>query len=196
MSRCCSGPSPCGSFATPAVDSQQLPPANSKPPQPPVPPEALGVHAPLKPRQVTLSNVSGQRLLATLAALNPNVKKLFVIDNFQDKVVSIDRNNSVPDVSHGDFCARIAERRLGRPVQRIDVGRFDASHRGLGYVPRDEAYEAIRQRETLLGGAYVNTGDQKASEAMVDAFHAFRDAPAGHQFEAFANKWIQRFVVK
>jgi hypothetical protein len=74
-------------------------------------------------------------------------------------------------------------------------GVIDNDNRGLGYLSRGGAYEAIRQRETL-GGVYVNSGDQRASEAMVDAFHAFRDAPKGHQFEAFANMWVQRFVTR
>lgn len=75
-------------------------------------------------------------------------------------------------------------------------GTVDAEHRGLGYVSRDQASETIRQRETRPLGLGINTGDQRASQAIVDAFHAFRDASAGHQFEAFANTWIKLFVNK
>jgi hypothetical protein len=99
----------------------------------------LGVHTALTPKQLAraaatgqsqaspgaLFTVSDQGLLAALAALDPATKQLVVIDDFQTKVIPIDRNNTIPDISHGKMCALIGEKRLGRPAQRVDGGALD-----------------------------------------------------------------------
>jgi hypothetical protein len=52
----------------------------------------------------------------------PPRARVIVIDVFDTKTVNLDRGNTVPDASHGQVVALIAEGALGRPVERIDVG--------------------------------------------------------------------------
>lgn len=70
---------------------------------------------------------------------------------------------------------------------------------GMGYMTRDAAQRRIVDHETprgLTSPLGFNRGDANASMAMVDAFHAYRDAPTGHKFESFANTWINGIVAR
>jgi hypothetical protein len=73
---------------------------------------------------------------------------------------------------------------------------------GMGYMTRAAAHKRIDAYETQSGLRSLfapngyNAGDANASKASVDAFHAYRNAPTGHKFEAFANVWIDRMVAK
>lgn len=73
---------------------------------------------------------------------------------------------------------------------------------GMGYMTRAAAHKRIDAYETQSGFRSLfapngyNAGDANASKASVDAFHAYRNAPMGHKFEAFANVWIDRMVAK
>jgi hypothetical protein len=81
-------------------------------------------------------------------------------------------------------------------------GMNEKGEPGMGYMTRAAAYKRIDAYETQSGLRSLfapngyNAGDANASKASVDAFHAYRDAPVGHEFEAFANVWIDRMVAR
>lgn len=119
-------------------------PANPVPRAPLASASALGIHAAVEPRwlaagAVALPPTAGggkplelrqEDLFAALSRVPKETRQLIVIDNFKDKTIPIDRNNTVGDVSHGELCAAIAEKRMGRPVHRIDIGSYDAGWEG------------------------------------------------------------------
>jgi hypothetical protein len=51
--------------------------------------------------------------------------RVIVIDDFSTKVLNINRGDTVPDLSHGEACALVAEWSLGRPVERADIGDWN-----------------------------------------------------------------------
>jgi hypothetical protein len=65
------------------------------------------------PKNLTASQVAGKRVV--------------VIDIFDVKTLNLNRGDTVPDVSHGEVCACIAEGVAGRPVERVDVGNGQGS---------------------------------------------------------------------
>lgn len=81
-------------------------------------------------------------------------------------------------------------------------GMNEKGEPGMGYMTRAAAHKRIDAYETQSGFRSLfapngyNAGDANASKAAVDAFHAYRNAPTSHKFEAFANVWIDRMVAK
>lgn len=66
---------------------------------------------------------------------------------------------------------------------------------GMGYVSEADAYNRIQQHEEgWILGLGANPGDRHASMATVAAFHAWRDAPEGQRFNAFAQTWIEGVI--
>jgi hypothetical protein len=105
-----------------------------------MPPQATGTTVePSAPRQTAAGALTPRAAQepVMIAALPKNLtasqvanKRVVVIDIFDVKTLNINRGDTVPDVSHGEVCARIAEGVVGRPVERVDVGNghgdFDA----------------------------------------------------------------------
>lgn len=48
--------------------------------------------------------------------------RVIVIDDFSTKTLNVNRGDTVPDLTHGEACALIAESASGRKVERVDVG--------------------------------------------------------------------------
>lgn len=69
----------------------------------------------------------------------------------------------------------------------LEPGRYI----GYAYDSLPEAMERIEEAEAHFGG---NPGDVNASIASTRAFHAWRDAPEGQRFSAFADTWIREIV--
>jgi hypothetical protein len=67
---------------------------------------------------------------------------------------------------------------------------------GLAYFTPAAAEARIVQLE-LKQSAVIgyNHGDANASRALVAAFRAYREAPEGQRFEAFATTWIKGMVM-
>jgi hypothetical protein len=61
----------------------------------------------------------------SLAAAARGGSRVIVIDDFSTKVLNINRGDTVPDLSHGEACALIAESTIGRKVERVDVGDWE-----------------------------------------------------------------------
>ena len=78
-------------------------------------------------------------------------------------------------------------------------GSPDGDPPGMGHQSEAEARQTIWEKEdgpfglrSRLAGA--NPGDAAASQALVAAFHAYRDAPEGQRFDAFADIWTERVI--
>jgi hypothetical protein len=66
---------------------------------------------------------------------------------------------------------------------------------GLAYFTPAAAEAHIVQHEAKQGIVGFNHGDANASRALVAAFRAYREAPDGQRFEAFATTWIKGIVM-
>ncbi|MBP6749998.1 MAG: hypothetical protein KA144_10200 [Xanthomonadaceae bacterium] len=60
----------------------------------------------------------------------------------------------------------------------------------MGYETKDSAYKRIEKKEGW------NPGDAHNSKAMVDAFHAYKDAPQNTKFNAFSEMWMKGMLSK
>ena len=96
--------------------------------------------------------------------------------------------------------------RAGNTPNHTHVG-FEDTHHGFGeddkYENKQWAMKGADQVESELlayekigDPIWENPGDYNASQSMVAAFHAYRDAPEGHRFESFANVWLDRMIAK
>jgi hypothetical protein len=108
-------------------------------------------------------------------------------------------NGSNPDVRDSDLGGLRARDTPGHTVLSFQDSYHGFGAGGMGYQTRDAAWARIADHETprgLTSPLGFNRGDANASMAMVDAFHAYRDAPTGHKFESFANQWIAGIVAR
>ena len=65
---------------------------------------------------------------------------------------------------------------------------------GYAYDSLERATERITAAEGWHGIQPPNPGDRRASIASTKAFHAWRDAPIGERFSAFATTWQQEIL--
>ncbi|MEM1116534.1 MAG: hypothetical protein AAF845_07995 [Bacteroidota bacterium] len=83
------------------------------------------------------------------------------------------------------------------PVHGFGALQFESGaygYIGYAYDSPTRAAERIREAETHIGSWVDNPGDMNASIASVRAFHAWRDAPDGQRFDAFARTWVNEVV--
>ncbi len=88
--------------------------------------------------------------------------------------------------------------RAGNSPNHTHVSFRDGYHGfggdGMARGTREEAQNRIAEHESLGTPIIQNPGDAWASMATVNAFLAFREAPEGQRFDAFADSWIQSMV--
>jgi hypothetical protein len=129
--------------------------------------------------------------------------KLGVFSGFSGGTYVPSINGSKPSVRDSDLGGLRAKDTPGHTVLSFQDGYHgfgvNGGKAGMGYMSPQGAREAIKDHETprgLTSPLGFNRGDYNASVAMVDSFHAYRNAAPGHKFEAFANTWINGIVAK
>lgn len=111
--------------------------------------------------------------------------RIVVIDQFDRKTINLNVRDTIPDVSHGELVARIAESGLGRQVERVQTGPhfLDTIADTLKRVIEEEAEkQRVPRSKVNLGHVVVNVScavryplsdvDRSALEPLVARFAA------------------------